>query len=681
MAECCVVLVNWNNAADTIRCLRSLRTLRSSKPEIIVVDNGSMDDSLIQIRKVSMYEDLPVTVLEAGENLGFGGGCNIGIRHALAHGADFVWLLNTDAVIHPDALSALVKTMKSDPHIGAVGSVIYDLERPARIQTWGGGQVHLRIGVTHHHHQSVAPKRLHYLTACSLLLRSEALAQVGLFDAETFFMYWEDADLCLRMREAGWRLAVAEESLIWHRISSSLGKVHPLKDYYITSSSCRFMRRYAPYPLTAIAIGMTARLTRRIITGKWTNCWAMFASLRGRPVAPPAVNKPPLLTGLSGKESVLRIAIESSTMLGAKAGIGRYAANMAQFLAQADGVEVRYFSANGASADAPRQGGLLSRQRMRWRQKIPMGRQARHLLAGIHLQRLCRQWLPDVIFGPNFIVPSADVPSVLVVHDLSHLRYPEMHPPGRVAFMERHLLPSLARASAVIVDSHFTEQEMLSRFPETSGRLRVIYPGIDARMTVDPTESINKAARAALSGDQRSYFLFLTTLEPRKNLIGLLAAYTALPIAVRRAHPLVLVGQMGWQEAPFAAQLHQLVQSGEVRTLGYVRDELLPSLYRQALALVYPSFYEGFGLPPVEAMAAGCPVLASNVTAMPEVCGDAALYCDPLDVDSIRDGMLRLAEDTALREELARRGPQRASLYSWEKAGAELLAVLQEATR
>ena len=127
--------------------------------------------------------------------------------------------------------------------------------------------------------------------------------------------------------------------------------------------------------------------------------------------------------------------------------------------------------------------------------------------------------------------------------------------------------------------------------------------------------------------------------------------------------------------------LKRLVEGGEARILGFVPDTLLPALYRRAMALVYPSLYEGFGLPPVEAMATGCPVLVSNVTAMPEVCGDAALYCDPLDVSSIRDGMLRLAEDAELRNRLSQAGPAHSSLYSWDRSGAEVLALMREVAK
>ena len=125
------ILLNWNNAADTIRCLRSLRYLRGARPEVVVVDNGSTDDSVACIRAAAAHLGFPVTILETGSNLGFGGGCNVGIRHALEQGADYLWLLNTDAIPHPDALRSLVEVMERDAQVGAVGSVIYgSLEKP-----------------------------------------------------------------------------------------------------------------------------------------------------------------------------------------------------------------------------------------------------------------------------------------------------------------------------------------------------------------------------------------------------------------------------------------------------------------------------------------------------------------------------------------------------------------------
>ena len=671
-----IILLNWNSAADTLRCLRAVALLRGAPAQVMVVDNGSESTDLVRLRSGIARCGLAVDLVEAGRNLGFGGGCNVGMRLALERGAEFVWLLNNDAVPHPDALQAMLRVIEGDAQIGAVGSVIYDLEQPERVQTWGGGRVWRWAGAARHRRWPVAAWRLDYLTAASILLRREALEGAGLFDEDTFFMYWEDADLCFRLRAQGWKLAVAGDAVIWHQRSSSLGHANPLKDYYVTASSRRFLRRYAPKPRLAMTLGALGRIARRLLRGRWRNVRAIVLALWDRPYD---LSTPTGVGAVSQGDGPLRVAVEATTLSGRLAGIGHYTAALCQRLVADGGATLAYFTARSWAEEPPRQPGLRIPRPLQWRKRIPMGRELQFVLQGRQLARLERRWRPALILGPSFVLPRARAPSVLVVHDLSHLRYPEVHPPARVAFLNRHLRPALARARAVLTDSRFTEAELLHYFPEVAGRTHVLYPGISGRFAVAPAAEVEAALDGVLLGDDRRFFLFLSTLEPRKNLAGLLAAYAALPAAIRGAHPLVLVGQMGWQESNFAAILTGMVARGEVRMLGYLRDELLPALYRRALALVYPSLYEGFGLPPIEAMATGCPVLVANVTAMPEVCGDAALYCDPLDVESITDGMRRLAEDDALRARLAAVGPARAARYTWEDAAAQALGVMREA--
>ncbi|MCL4526372.1 MAG: glycosyltransferase [Gammaproteobacteria bacterium] len=670
-----IILLNWNSAADTLRCLRALTLLRGVQARVMVVDNGSEAADLERLRSGIARWGLAVDLVETGENLGFGGGCNIGMRRALARGAEFVWLLNNDAVPHPDALQAMLRVMEGDAQIGAVGSVIYDLERPERVQTWGGGRVWRWAGVARHRRWPIAARRLDYLTAASILLRREALERTGLFDDDTFFMYWEDADLCFRLRAQGWKLAVAGDAMIWHQRSSSLGHANPLKDYYVTASSRRFLRRYAPRPRLAMTLGALGRIARRLLRGRWRNVRAIVFALWDRPYD---LSSPNAVGAVSQGDGPLRVAVEATTLSGRLAGIGHYTAALCQQLVADEGATLAYFTARSWAQEPPRQPGLRIPRPLQWRKRIPMGREMQFVLQRRQLARLERLWRPDLILGPSFVLPRARAPSVLVVHDLSHLRYPEVHPPARVAFLNRHLRPAMARAATVLTDSRFTEAELLHYFPEVAGRTHVVYPGISGRFALAPAAEVETALDGVLLGDDRHFFLFLSTLEPRKNLVGLLAAYAALPAAIRGAHPLVLVGQMGWQESNFAAVLTGMVERGEVRMLGYLRDELLPALYRRALALVYPSLYEGFGLPPIEAMATGCPVLVANVSSLPEVCGDAALYCDPLDVGSITAGMRRLAEDDALRARLAAAGPARAALYTWEDAAAQALAVMRE---
>lgn len=258
MKQVAVVVLNWNGWRDTLACVASLQKLNYPNFDLIVVDNGSTDGSQAQIEA-----HFPaVKVLQTGRNLGFGGGCNVGIRQALAQGADYVWLINSDATVSADALTEMVRVADQQALAGAVGSVLYEVDEPARIQLWGGGKVNLWTGVSRH---QMSYAQLDFVSGASILLRREALAQVGLFDDRIFFMYWEDSDLGFRLRQAGWRLAVAEKSSVWHKLSASLGKGSRQLDVYFTRSGVRFLRRYSPVPRLSIFIMVGRMVIKRLL--------------------------------------------------------------------------------------------------------------------------------------------------------------------------------------------------------------------------------------------------------------------------------------------------------------------------------------------------------------------------------------------------------------------------------
>lgn len=269
-----VVVLNWNGWQDTISCLASLQLQDYPNFNLLVVDNGSTDGSVAQISKAMPALEL----LQTGKNLGFGGGCNVGIRHALAQGADYVWLVNSDATVDPQALSALVRMADQNLELGAVGSVLYEVDKVDRIQVYGGGSVNLWSGRSRHR---LSPGPLDFISGASVLLRRAALEEVGLFDQTTFFMYWEDTDLAFRLRKAGWQLAVASDSRLWHKQSASLGKRSPLLDEYFTQSGVLFLRRYAPIPFISVSLMLGMMLAKRMVTGDINRVRAVIKGFLG----------------------------------------------------------------------------------------------------------------------------------------------------------------------------------------------------------------------------------------------------------------------------------------------------------------------------------------------------------------------------------------------------------------
>jgi GT2 family glycosyltransferase len=274
MPRVAIVVLNWNGRVDTLACVASLQSLDYANFHIVLVDNGSTDGSEELFRHA-----LPmVEQLQTGTNLGFGGGCNVGIRHALAAGAEFVWLINSDATVDPGALSALVRVAGQNSSLAAVGSVLFDADAETRVQLWGGGRVGLWLGRSVH---CLSPDAtLDFVSGASMLLRRAALERVGLFDDASFFMYWEDTDLCFRLRKAGWTLAVAADSKVWHKQSASLGLGNPLLDEYATRSCVRFLRRHAPLPFVSVGLMLLRMVAKRILIGRLDRLRAVLQGYR-----------------------------------------------------------------------------------------------------------------------------------------------------------------------------------------------------------------------------------------------------------------------------------------------------------------------------------------------------------------------------------------------------------------
>ena len=235
----------------------------------------------------------------------------------------------------------------------------------------------------------------------------------------------------------------------------------------------------------------------------------------------------------------------------------------------------------------------------------------------------------DLYHEPNFVPFRFRGPVVVTVHDLSHLRYPEYHPPKRVRFLNKRLPAAIRRADLVITDSKFVGQEIAAFFPDASEKIVPVHLGVEEGIR----ELDEPSARQVLSGyglDYKGYILSVATLEPRKNLTGLVKAYDRLPHRLKSTVPLVLVGGVGWH----SSGLHRLVSSvehrgGKVVLTGRVPRSDLSALLSGARLFAYPSFYEGFGLPIAEARACGTPVLTSGYGAMSEVAGEGAFLADP----------------------------------------------------
>ena len=268
------VVVNWNGCADTLACLTKLRAQDYTALRVVVVDNGSSDDSVARIH--AEFSD--VTVIEAGSNLGFASGTNAGIRHALEDGAEYVWLLNNDTLAPADTCSKLVARAAQVPRVGIVGSVLYYMDDPARVQAWGGGNLTPWLGRSTHFYAPATLGPSSYLTFASVLIPREVLLKVGLL-YEGYFMYWDDADLSLRVTSAGYHLTVAEDTAILHKEGGSAVRHSPVIDRYAVAAGLHFLRRHSPIPLFSMAVLLTTKLSSRLLRGQWSNAKAVLLAI------------------------------------------------------------------------------------------------------------------------------------------------------------------------------------------------------------------------------------------------------------------------------------------------------------------------------------------------------------------------------------------------------------------
>jgi len=366
----------------------------------------------------------------------------------------------------------------------------------------------------------------------------------------------------------------------------------------------------------------------------------------------------------------LKILVNAIPLTGIKTGIGRYIEGLYAELERFPGIEVWYFDGRSVSKNRPQ----LPRANLRkslvkifWKIPSPLALIVRilfHVRRELIFMRINRKF--DLYHEPGFFPFRTSIPTVFTIHDLSLLHFPAWHPRERVWYFRLFFKRRLKYVDYIFAVSDFTRKEVINTLNWPSERIRTVYPGYDDRLFYPrPKEEvhvINKKYRLP-----SRYYLFVGTGDPRKNLTLLEKA------APQFEHPLVVVGWEGWRKPAETAS--------RIIFLGYISDKDLAAIYSGARALIFPSLYEGFGFPALEAMACGCPVILSRKASLPEVGGEAALYLDdPHDPEALLK-LLNQLEDPKERFRREELGKIQASKFSWRKAAQESLAIFKEVSR
>lgn len=376
---------------------------------------------------------------------------------------------------------------------------------------------------------------------------------------------------------------------------------------------------------------------------------------------------------------VCRIAIDAREAVGQRAGKGRVVVGLLEGLAELATPNIDYILYTKAPLPAdlpvpPRVENVV----------LPAYR-----LPGLRpfwLARDLRRRKADIFLSPTGFLPAilSPIPTVIIVHDLAVWRTPNH--PRSVILQEKLQLPWAAKkATAVITVSANTAHDLTQILSLPPAKITIIPLGFDQTYRVyNPDNQADRTKQEEIRTKYHlppNYLLFVGTLEPRKNIARLIEAYHDLPAQVKDSTPLLIVGKKGWHYDAIFKRVEDLGETQRVRFLGYVPDGDLAPLYSLATVAAYPSLYEGFGLPPLEALACGVPLLTSQTSSLPEVVGQAALMVDPYDVAQITHGLEKLLTDQKLRDRLRQAGPEQASQFSWLKTATLIERLLVEKSR
>ena len=368
------------------------------------------------------------------------------------------------------------------------------------------------------------------------------------------------------------------------------------------------------------------------------------------------------------RDRKLRIGVDIRPFYEPLTGVGWYLYYLLHELAKNDDVELYLFGDARITDDGPRlhadvpANAKLCTFDLRG---LPATRVSRPLTAGAYVA-----WIAladcDVLFGANFFLPRLHAAvakrRVITIHDLTYKRFPELVQKETLENLERHMMREIAVADAIVCVSESTRRELLRSYDIDPPRAVTIHSGLGRPAVSEPLEGLPSR-----------YVLFVSTIEPRKDLGTLIDAYERLRERGAYDGSLVVVGKVGWK----ARELVPRLRGRGIVHLDYVRAPQLATIYERAEAFVFPSIYEGFGFPLLEAMARGVPSIAARSSSLPEIGGDAALYFEPRDVEGLVAQLTRVLNDATLRAELSRRGRERAAEFRWERAARETLAVFR----
>lgn len=369
----------------------------------------------------------------------------------------------------------------------------------------------------------------------------------------------------------------------------------------------------------------------------------------------------------------MEILINTIPLLWPLTGVGNYTFQVSKYLGQLD-AQNNYWYFYGWYSRKLKCSSENFRKCFSIIKKIPPIRETLRIVVNTLVNSRFKQF--NLYWEPNFVPLDIRAERIIAtIHDFSWKLFPDWHPADRVRYFENNFWEKIKNVDIIIAVSHFTKEEAIQRFGLSPDKIRVIHNGYDNTVFRKYGQDELELTRKKYNLPQK-FILFVGSIEPRKNLKNLILAYSRLNKKIQQEYKLVLAGFNGWNNEEIMNLFKKL--KNEVIYLGYVSTVELSQLYNLATLFVYPSYYEGFGFPPLEAMACSCPVVTSNLASLPEVCADAVCYVDPYDIDSIADGIYTALTNEQLRRTLIQKGIANTARFSWLKSAKEHFKIFEE---
>ncbi len=673
-----IVILNWDGKKDTAVCLESLKKITYPNYHIILVDNGSHDDSSTYFKKNYAY----VSLITIKENIGFTGGNNVGMKEALKQNADYVLMLNNDTVVEPVFLNKLVEAAEEDKITGIFGPKILYYSKPYKIWSAGGNFIPFigkarTIGINEEDGEQYDQKKeVAWVTGCAMFIRRSVLEKIGLLE-EKYFSNYEDIDFCLTAKKKGFKILYVPKAIIYHKIAKDWGGLDsPLYIYYQVRNNLLFIKRNLLFPnnMFAYLFLYLVSIPRRNI---YLLCKADFSKttffyLAIKDFLQGNFYKTTFNISRNKKrENKLNIGINIRFIQTTISGIGKYVLELVKGLAKVDTTnKYTLYEYGHTQVVKPAENKNIT-------YVVPSFYSSSRTMRIFWEQFFFPWYLKknriDIFHGPSFMLPVINsCKSIITVHDLTFIRYPESFTISTKIYYWLFFKRSLKNANMIIADSEATKKDIIKYFNIHPRKIEIIYLGVDDKFKVIKNKSLIVNVRKKYKLPE-SFFLFTGVLSPRKNIEGALRAFSSL----KTKHKFVVVGAKGWLYKSIFDIVEKLKINEKVIFTGYIDADDLHLVYNAAEALVFPSFYEGFGLPILEAMACGCPVITSNISSMPEVAGDAAILVNPRNIEQISVAMKTIVTNRAMKIQLIKKGLIQAKKFTWEKTAKETKALYE----